>query len=194
MRLIFQHIPRTGGTALCAIARQWCEREGIPCLTFDQAHAPPSIDLPESCFVSAHNLTTDYRSWKGRWFTLLRDPIDRVISEWQYIRDTPEHHCHVYAKTSNWLPFTLAHRADNIMVRNILGEFSDRLRPDSWQRAVDRLQGMEFAVRNHSEFIADLFGTAGEWREPFRYYPSAMQLRSVMRHVAQDLNLWRALT
>jgi Sulfotransferase family len=94
--LIFLHIPKTGGTTLNSIFRKQFMRDKL----FDhdnyQNKRMKLEDLTEEekkqiqaiaghYFYGIHHLFNK----RATYFTMLRDPIDRVISSYYYLRNTP---------------------------------------------------------------------------------------------------------
>lgn len=101
---IFLHIPKTAGTTLnYVLQRQYCGRNAIHTLDGPEPeHAVQQLDkLPSAqrqaiqllrghCAYGAHRFLAEPSSY----FTLLRDPIDRVVSHYYYVLHTERHPDH----------------------------------------------------------------------------------------------------
>lgn len=100
--LIFLHIPKTGGTTLqWALKRQY-GREGTFCVRGDLDGVAAELDAlePEERrrirVIHGHMGIGLHQRLPGpaRYFTMLRHPVDRVISHYYYVRRRPHHHLH----------------------------------------------------------------------------------------------------
>jgi hypothetical protein len=100
--LLFLHIPKAAGTTLVRIIeRQYptgtvhrC-RDVSPRVIADAiARRPP--DAPALSCVMGHMLfgLHAYLRQPGRYVTMLRHPVSRVVSHYEYVRRTPEHYAH----------------------------------------------------------------------------------------------------
>src|SRR5262245_40986893 len=94
--LIFLHLPRTGGTTIITVLEPVL-RPAINIEAADDLQVLLELSNSKRCklrFAYGHmpyglhalvNVTCNY-------FVFLRDPVDRVLSSYHYIRQTPEHH------------------------------------------------------------------------------------------------------
>jgi len=103
--LLFMHIPKCGGTTLRTILRSWFEpTEAIAVstespqtiTTFKQREDYDSIRLIYGHFKYSENIH-DYIP-DSSYFTLVRDPIERAISTYFYVKQTPAHRLHEAAQ------------------------------------------------------------------------------------------------
>ncbi len=128
--LIFLHIPKAGGTTLQTII----ERNYAP----GEVHryqGPQDFkkysDRQKRGFkvVSGHfyyGLHKDIPQ-PTTYFTMLRDPIERVISNYFYVLRTPEHHLHAKVKAENmtlrqYVESKINPQLDNGQMRLLCGE------------------------------------------------------------------------
>jgi len=105
MRLIFQHIPKTAGTTVRVNLGQELSKEGIKGIHAYRAagvapDAFPDYDLTEDWrFLSGHvpfrflsgNPKIDIQAKDILLLTFIRDPIDRLISLYNYVALNPKH-------------------------------------------------------------------------------------------------------
>lgn len=121
--LVFVHVPRTAGSTFNAILAQ--------CYGPDVFHVDP---------YDIHNSLATYRrdptSWRvasghigaesvpGRRVTILREPLERVVSEYLYARERPRHHEHEHANAMSLGEYVgrgLVTGVDNQAVRQLSG-------------------------------------------------------------------------
>ena len=102
--LIFLHLPRTGGTTLRDIlSKQYSEK-----VTFENRTL---IEMDDNFNKNTINEKSGYRLIKGHvffgvhefipqhctYFSMMRDPIERTISTYHYIKNRPRHQFHELA-------------------------------------------------------------------------------------------------
>jgi len=110
--IIFAHIPKAAGTTLHRIIEQQYHRQEIYSI-----YSTPLT--PEASFEHFTNLTPEQRAQirilKGHmsfglhayipgpvtYFTLLREPIERVVSFYYYIRQSHQHYLHDHVLAHN---------------------------------------------------------------------------------------------
>ncbi len=101
--LLFLHIPKAGGTTLHSVI----ERQFAPEVTFSINGMTPAqsikefINLPESeraqiRLVKGHMPygLHRYLSVAASYLTMLRDPVDRIISHYYFVLNSPGHYLH----------------------------------------------------------------------------------------------------
>jgi hypothetical protein len=99
--VIFLHIPKTAGTTLHRIIK----RQYRPAQLYHVGSASDSLttfqQLPESQRAGIHFLMGHFElgvdTWLPRpstYFTLLRDPVARIVSYYAHVRRDPDHYCH----------------------------------------------------------------------------------------------------
>lgn len=89
LRLAFIHIPKTGGNSVGAMLQSCFPREQIAPFIYE--HLNP--DLPDESyrFVQGHFGFTYAKQLKAQVLTVLRDPIDRVISTYYFLKSGNKH-------------------------------------------------------------------------------------------------------
>jgi len=100
--LIFLHIPKTAGTTLHQVVDRQVPRDQT--WAFDETHGFADFQAlgearkAEIRLFKGHMIFGLHERLPGpaTYFTLLRDPIERVISEYHFARTTPTHH--LYAR------------------------------------------------------------------------------------------------
>ena len=130
---IYTHIPRTGGTTLQALAMQQYSPHEIV-RVYGAAIADPRPVMGEKRDWGGIKWLTGHNSYgigkylppgvSCQYVTLLRDPIARVLSAYEYIRRSPSHHLHKDAREMDIGTFAscgITTELDNGMVRQISG-------------------------------------------------------------------------
>ena len=108
MPLIFLHIPRTGGTTLTRIARRQYPANQIYMIdSRDPAGSAAALSLlpgfarERLALVAGHASFGVHRQLGGgRYVTLIRDPVQRVLSHYRYAQQRSEHPMHQLARTT----------------------------------------------------------------------------------------------
>jgi hypothetical protein len=105
--LIFLHLPKTAGSTLDGILERQYGSNGVLAL-FDSFFGEELTTVPRSVLESTRVITGhlyfgvhDYVSRPSSYFTILRDPVDRVISHYHYVLCDPSHYLHPLAKESS---------------------------------------------------------------------------------------------
>ncbi|WP_230247390.1 sulfotransferase family 2 domain-containing protein [Rubrivivax sp. JA1055] len=94
-RLVFLHIPKTGGTTLDHILRQHFLPEEVCPERHAGLESWPPILLPRFNYFSAHDSFESFERYVPKPFrmvTVLREPIDRSISNYLFWRSLTESH------------------------------------------------------------------------------------------------------
>jgi hypothetical protein len=135
--IIFAHIPKAAGTTLHRIIEQQYHRQDIYSIY-------PTPRNPEGGFSQFVNLPPEQRAqiriMKGHllfglhaylpgpftYFTLLREPIDRVISFYYYVRQNAQHYLHQHVLAQNmslrqYIESQATTANDNFQVRMLAG-------------------------------------------------------------------------
>lgn len=129
-RIIYQHIPKTAGNSLSTlIRRQFDRKKQFICGTdgvLNDFIALPQKNKDNIELLIGH---VDYGIHKyfnndSLYFTFLRDPVERVLSHYYFIKERSTHRYHQYALTMDIVQF-LKHgirpRMNNCMVRMLSG-------------------------------------------------------------------------
>jgi hypothetical protein len=107
----FFHIPKTAGMSIWRALESAYEPESIcPYWLWDQLVDVPRQDLARYRVFRGH-FYAYLEPYLGRQltkFTVLREPVERTISYYYYIRELPEHPNHLQARTLNLREFCLA--------------------------------------------------------------------------------------
>lgn len=100
LNLLFVHIPKTGGGAITRTLAPW--RAPVPRTRLNRLRAHlPFVQRLDKVAIGTHASARWIRRKLGpreydRYvsFSVVRNPYDRLISEYEYIRQTPAHHRH----------------------------------------------------------------------------------------------------
>ncbi len=149
--LVFFHIPKTGGTSLAAEIGQlgvsWAHMLGS--IDYTSPYGTPRdhlMSLREATlagdyrFMFGHTTQRDFnfvmgKSLSFRFATMIRDPVDRVISEYHYMI-SPAHPNHLHLLRS--YP-TFEHYIDNFVDTNVMSYCLESYRGEPVDDIVERL-------------------------------------------------------
>ena len=145
-KTVFLHIPKTGGTTMHAALQPFFERGRTCPERFNALYRYPVGDLAYYRFFSGHFSLESCRLIPGpkRIFTMLRHPLDRLVSKYNFVRAHSEE---IVLRLGTRLPF-LARQHDlreylsleeirrhpsvnNVMVRALASAFD----ADRWESA-----------------------------------------------------------
>jgi len=109
-RVIFLHIPKTAGTTLHRIIERQYPPEST--YTFSQNHSYDDFQRlsdaqkAEIRMLRGHMIFGLHELMPGpsTYFTLLREPVERFISDYYYVRNTPEHPYHDFVTSRDLSP------------------------------------------------------------------------------------------
>jgi len=134
---IFVHIPKTGGTTLHQIIdrqypperRHWIMRHDVGLEAFKSL---PLSRRAELRMVRGHIPfgVHEYIPRPATYLTILRQPIERVISYYYFVQREPEHYLYDYANTPGmtirrYLEDRISPQTDNFQTRLISGVWTD---------------------------------------------------------------------
>lgn len=100
--LIFMHVPKTGGTTLrLIIEKQYNFSEIYRNYTY--AGVRKGQKSEKTRFIEGHDYFGIHHDFKKRpvYITMLRNPVDRIISEYYYILRAPGHDRYIFNKIKN---------------------------------------------------------------------------------------------
>jgi hypothetical protein len=183
--LIFLHIPKTAGSTMQGIVnanypkrrqfettRMWLNNPSFHALTEEQKHAIRVLQghMPFGLHEQLSPGTTEY-------FTILREPVDRVISLYYHILRSPHHPFHQQLTSKKWTYAALMQSGmwrafDNCQVRMISGDLQlpyGEVREEHLQKAIDNLEKFFplVGVQHHfDEFVLQLRDRYG-WKFPY---------------------------
>ena len=134
MTLIYTHIPQAAGTTLASIIERNYPAAGI--FSLDRKPGTTAQDLknlsPEEkgriqiikghCPFGLH----EHVPGPAKYFTILREPVERMISHYHYVLRTPEHYLHEEVSSRNltleqYVSSSLSTELDNGQVRILSG-------------------------------------------------------------------------
>jgi hypothetical protein len=135
--IIFVHIPKAAGTTLHRIIEQHYPRQNVystnPSLLNPEASIEHFKQLPLERRAQIRMLKGhlpfglhDYLPGPTTYFTLLREPVDRVVSFYYYVRQSTQHYLHeqVLARDltlQQYIASCLTTSNDNFQVRLLSG-------------------------------------------------------------------------
>ena len=122
------HIAKTAGTALSEVlgatpeVNFYSNRIGIPrdgYIEFYHKHKHENKPI----VLMGHHIMNCHKdiNVEPRYFTILRSPVERVISEYYFIKSRESHHLYKEATEIPLMEFTKGHRMDNGQSRSIVG-------------------------------------------------------------------------
>lgn len=149
---IFTHIPKASGTTLARVI----ERTFRPAQIFTIYEvAGKSLEQQREDLVQrtsrpacpiriivGHEPFGLHARLKGgaRYFTLLRDPVERVVSDYYYIQRTPHHRLHALVKSGELTLPALAEKLPNRQTRFLAGMYEGNPACSDLERALQNIE------------------------------------------------------
>lgn len=215
------HIPKTGGTYITDKLQELSSdydiinvREGDN--QFGKLKEKIINSTNEKILVSAHRAWGLHEYFDNvEYFTILRHPIQRIISEYLYIRDkAPNHPMHKKAKHMDICEF-VNHRTDNEMTRILIGDkgkmYEGNLTTNHTQIALHNLQFYYesvflfeeekiFSMLHVFSHILDIpsyefhtyynFVFSNHKTDSEKYIPSTEEMESIVKYNQADIDLY----
>jgi hypothetical protein len=188
-RLIFIHIPKAAGQTMNSIVSRQYRRDEIFHVEggIGKARIPSSEVAKEAKLVVGHVHFGIDRELPGAstYITMLRNPVDRVLSLFRYIASTPQHSLHGRLGTAGLLDFVTgsvdAEEIENGQTRQIAGVRTGSPDEDSLALAKQHLQERFLAVGLVERFDESMlmFKRRLHWRMPY-YVPKNVIARTSM--------------
>ena len=186
--VIFLHIPKTAGTTL----RRILEKQYPP---HEQYSTYPTALHPQASLAAFKQLDATRRLQirllmghipfglhtflprPSRYFTILREPVERVVSHYYFIRRTPSHHLYQYATSAEmtlprFVESQTTMEAKNLQTRLLSGAMN-RKKPKASDEEI-----LALAKKNLHESFA-VVGLAERFDETLLLLKNAFQWRRV---------------
>lgn len=118
LNLVYVHIPKTAGGAIEELLEPW--KAPGPKTLFGRLRSrlPFRQDIRHA-YIPGHATAAELQHWMGaeawaraRSFAVVRDPYARIISEYEYVRQTPTHHRHERAKKMDFADYIAGRKLD----------------------------------------------------------------------------------
>lgn len=116
--LIFLHLPKTAGTTLASVLEHEYGADAIVnCydMTFVDDLASIEPDVLERARVIQGHFYFGVHSVLSRpasYITMLRDPVDRVVSHYHFVRSQPDHYLYAEANALSLVDFVISRAGD----------------------------------------------------------------------------------
>ena len=134
--IIFVHLPKTGGSTFKNVLIRQYDADEI--FFIKGAEVPQSIrafeDLPKANrikfkFIMGH-ISVGFHNYLPQpceYITLLRDPVERAISDYYYVLSNPLHHCYSAVVSKNmsledYVRSGISKETDNLQTRLLSGD------------------------------------------------------------------------
>ncbi|MBK9122917.1 MAG: sulfotransferase family 2 domain-containing protein [Chloroflexi bacterium] len=128
-RVVFLHIPKTGGMSLYDVLRR--NYAGLPAyVQFETRSAGehalferPQHERDSLAYVAGHVHYGIHAIWSepAAYFTMLRDPVDRLISQYYYVTTSRDHRNYEKRSAVTFSEFALEERHGSYVARRLAG-------------------------------------------------------------------------
>ncbi|MFQ6678154.1 MAG: sulfotransferase family 2 domain-containing protein [Fidelibacterota bacterium] len=156
--IIFLHLPRTGGTTLRDIlSKQYSEAvtfENKTLLDIDHNFiANNKFDKADLKLIKGHVYfgIHEYIPQKCAYFSMMRDPIERVISVYNYVKNRPNHRDHIFIRNMSIEDYVQSGRnlfLDNGQTRLLAGRSTSLEVPFRGMNE-EHLEQAKESIKNH---------------------------------------------
>ncbi|MEM6888939.1 MAG: sulfotransferase family 2 domain-containing protein [Pseudomonadota bacterium] len=133
LNLVFVHVPKTAGGAIQELLNKYKAPGQRTPINRILRNLPQKRDIMRA-YIPGHATAQQLRNWMGRelWnsyssFAVVRNPYDRLISAYEFERQTPVHHRH---KRTNAMSFEEYIRSRNVAQTAMLTDKSGELMVD----------------------------------------------------------------
>jgi galactose-3-O-sulfotransferase len=200
--LVFLHVPRTAGTTFVHILERQYGGDGVLRLydsTFgDELAALSRDELDRVRVVAGHFYFGAHVHLPGpcRYLTFLRDPVERVISHYYFVRRQPEHYLHTAASNMGLAEYVEScGRAEpnndqtRLLAGRALATSDGAWSPEMFDAAVSNLDN-HFVVGLTEEFDASLVSMRRlvRWNRPALYVARNVGARPTDGEVSADVH------
>ena len=151
---IFVHIPKTGGTSINCVMKG---TEWQTPLNFHYRHLDPDTKISTAGDIFDSNNIEQYRN--EYIFMMLRDPIDRLISEYYYIRKNTLFMDMLSPAPKNFLDYVSNHQTANGMLKFLMGKqmySSDSITVKQAEDAISIIEQLDIHVGIFEEYDRSL--------------------------------------
>ena len=167
---IFIHIPKCGGSTLNRILKNEYRKENIHLKVYDQLaeeNLSYEFDSVKKRLIHGHFSYGIHEKMNlnsiPRYFSMLRDPVDRIISHYFYVKSSPTHYLYksVERLDLNLLDYALSDLSfelDNGQVRMIagIGEKTDKVTEKHLEKAIFNVENQFASVGILEEYNLSL--------------------------------------
>lgn len=162
---IFVHIPKTGGTTLdCAIhGTEWIQNKNV----FNYRHIVHETKMSNAGDIFEKANHAKYAEYTI--YMMLRHPVDKMISEYFFIRDRKEYFNLLKRKPKNLTEYIKNRQAQNSTLNFLLGK---RFYPNSPATATDLEK-----VKNAIETLPIHVGIFEEFEKSLEYFKKTLDLK-----------------
>jgi hypothetical protein len=124
--LVHLHMPKTGGTTLKKIIYKNYDRNKVFDVYVDRPKLPATLanlTKKQVQCIQGHFPFGVHKHFnkKAAYITMLREPIDRIISEYYFIKNIPWHNLHSKVKNMSLVQYQNSLAKSNLQTRYILG-------------------------------------------------------------------------
>jgi hypothetical protein len=139
---IFIHIPKTGGTSINCVMKG---TEWQTPLNYHYRHLDPDTKISNAGDIFDSKINIQYQD--EYLFMMLRNPIDRLISEYYYIRKNIIFMDMLSPPANNFLEYVSNHQTANGMLKFLLGKriYSSDIISDA-NSAIDTIEALDIHV------------------------------------------------